>query len=68
VFADRTTLPPGSAESHAHMAHSLVRYLGLESPSDLAPFGINSPGDLVDLLSRVQARYFVNFVVANKVY
>lgn len=38
-----------------HLAHSLIRYLGLSSPADLAPFGISSPGDLVDLLSRVRS-------------
>jgi hypothetical protein len=35
-----------------HLAHALVRYLGLSSPAELAPFGIASAGALVDMLSR----------------
>jgi hypothetical protein len=39
-------------DAHMHLAHALVRYLGLSSPAELAPFGIGSAGTLVDLLSR----------------
>lgn len=52
-----------------HLAHALVRYLGLSSPADLAPYGIHSPGDLVDLLSRVSrlrpritSRFYIKFL------
>ncbi|KAN0085790.1 hypothetical protein V8E55_006924 [Tylopilus felleus] len=41
-----------SVESHTHLAHSLVRYLGLAAPSDLEEYGIMSAGHLVNLISR----------------
>lgn len=51
--SDRTSLPTIAFESHTHLAHSVVRYLGVSSPAELAPFGLSSAGDLVDLISRV---------------
>lgn len=30
-----------------------MRYLGVTSPADLAPYGLSSAGELVDLISRV---------------
>jgi hypothetical protein len=40
------------------MAHSLMRYLGLSSPAELAEFGFPSAGDLVDIISRVRSTQF----------
>jgi hypothetical protein len=53
---DRTTLPPEAAESHTHLAHAVIRYLGLTAPEELVPFGINSAAGIVDLISRVRIR------------
>lgn len=52
---DRTSLPPSATEMHTHLAHSLVRYLGLSSPAEMAEYGISSARDLVDIISRVGA-------------
>ena len=52
-FLDRTSLQPAVFESHTHLAHSVVRYLGVTSPQELEPYGLMSAGDLVDLISRV---------------
>jgi SET and MYND domain-containing protein len=52
--ADRTSLPPEAAESHTHLAHAAIRYLGLTAPEELVPFGINSAAGIVDLISRVR--------------
>ncbi|KAG6379628.1 hypothetical protein JVT61DRAFT_10144 [Boletus reticuloceps] len=41
-----------SVETHTHLAHSVVRYLGLTAPSDLEEYGILSTGDLVNMISR----------------
>jgi hypothetical protein len=53
---DRTALPPEAAESHTHLAHAVIRYLGLTAPEELVPFGINSAAGIVDLISRVRTR------------
>lgn len=53
---DRTTLPPEAAESHTHLAHAVIRYLGLTAPEELVPFGINNAAGIVDLMSRVRIR------------
>jgi hypothetical protein len=53
---DRTTLPPEAAESPTHLAHAVIRYLGLTAPEELVPFGINSAAGIVDLISRVRIR------------
>lgn len=45
-----------SVEAHTHLAHSVVRYLGLEAPSDLEEYGIMSAGDLVHTISRVRIK------------
>ena len=52
-FLDRSSLPPSATETHTHLAHSLIRYLGLNSPAELAEYGLTSAGDLVDMISRV---------------
>ena len=52
-LADRSSLQPSAFESHTHLAHSVVRYLGVASPQELEPYGLKSAGDLVDLISRV---------------
>ncbi|KAH9896929.1 SET domain-containing protein [Cubamyces lactineus] len=56
--SNRSSLPPSSFESHTHLAHSLVRYLGVSSPGELEPYGLNSAGDLVDLISRFTTNTF----------
>jgi SET and MYND domain-containing protein len=53
VKSDRHSLQPRVVENSTHLAHSLVRYLGLSSPGELSAFGISSSGDLTDLISRV---------------
>lgn len=54
--ADRTSLSstPEAAESHTHLAHAVIRYLGFTAPEELVPFGINSAAGIVDLISRVR--------------
>ncbi|KAK0217419.1 hypothetical protein EDD85DRAFT_962065 [Armillaria nabsnona] len=54
----RKNLPLSTSELYAHLAHSLVQYLGLSSPDELRQFGINSSGDLVDLISRFTTNTF----------
>ncbi|EMD31905.1 hypothetical protein CERSUDRAFT_119222 [Gelatoporia subvermispora B] len=54
----RSSMQPSAVESHTHMAHSLVRYLGIANPAELAPFGLNSAGNLVDLISRFATNTF----------
>ncbi|KAK7683554.1 hypothetical protein QCA50_013389 [Cerrena zonata] len=54
----RSSLPPSAFESHTYLAHSVVRYLGISSPTELAPFGLSSAGDLVDLISRFTTNTF----------
>ena len=39
-------------DSHVHLAHALVKYMGMESPRDLIDHGINGIGELVDLISK----------------
>lgn len=52
---ERGAIPPSQAEAHTHLAHSVVRYVGAAGPADLVQYGLNSAGDLVDLISRVRA-------------
>ncbi|KAF9236037.1 hypothetical protein BU15DRAFT_50600 [Melanogaster broomeanus] len=47
-----------SVEAHTHLAHSVVRYLGLTAPSELEEFGVMSAGDFVDLISRFTTNTF----------
>ncbi|THG96503.1 hypothetical protein EW026_g5345 [Hermanssonia centrifuga] len=54
----RASLPSSASESYTHLAHFVVRYLGVGSPSDLANFGLSSAGDLVDLISRFTTNTF----------
>ncbi|KAG2144131.1 uncharacterized protein EDB93DRAFT_1153800 [Suillus bovinus] len=54
----RHSLQPVIVENNTHLAHSLVRYLGLSSPGDLSEFGILSAGDLADLISRFVTNTF----------
>ncbi|KAH9924151.1 SET domain-containing protein [Fomitopsis serialis] len=54
----RTSLPPSAYEPYTHIAHSLIRYLGVESPLELEPFGIKSTADLVDTISRFTTNAF----------
>jgi len=59
ILIDRTSLSkdPNTHESqlYAQLAHSIVNFLGLDSPQDLAEFGLNGVSDLVDLISRVRS-------------
>lgn len=59
---DRSSLPPSGTETHTHLAHSLVRYLGVSSPAELAQYGLTSAGDLVDFVSRVSLFLFLQFL------
>ena len=52
--SDRTSLPPDAHESHIHLAHAVVRYLGLTAPEELSAFGISNAADIVDFVSRVR--------------
>ncbi|KAF9819678.1 hypothetical protein IEO21_01943 [Rhodonia placenta] len=54
----RSTLPPSAFQSHTHIAHSLVKYLGVSSPMELEPYGIHNSADLVDIISRVTTNAF----------
>lgn len=54
----RHSLQPRVVENSTHLAHSLIRYLGLSSPGDLSEFGILSAGDLTDLISRFVTNTF----------
>ena len=55
---DRTSLSkdPNAHDSqvHTHLAHAIVRFLGLTSPQELAEYGMFGAADLVDLVSRVR--------------
>ncbi|KAI0064995.1 SET domain-containing protein [Artomyces pyxidatus] len=48
----RTNLPPSATESHTHLAHAVIRYLGLNAPGELGAFGITTAADIVDVISR----------------
>ncbi|KAG6860720.1 hypothetical protein C0995_008163 [Termitomyces sp. Mi166 len=48
----RQSLQSSSFELHAHLSHALVRYLGISCPEQLSKFELNSPKDLVDIISR----------------
>jgi hypothetical protein len=55
ILTDRSAIvdpKAASSDAQVHLAHALVRYLDLSSPSDLAAYGITSPTELVALLSR----------------
>ena len=47
-------MAPEASESHTHLAHAVIRYLGLTAPEELVPFGINNAAGIVDLISRVR--------------
>ncbi|KAG6328544.1 hypothetical protein ID866_10545, partial [Astraeus odoratus] len=49
----RKNIQPSTIEGHAHLAQSVVRYLGLSSPAELEEYGIMSTADLVDFVSRL---------------
>ena len=51
------SLPPEAAESHTHLAHAVIRYLGLTAPEELVPFGINDAAGIVDLISQVRPTF-----------
>ncbi|KZV92993.1 SET domain-containing protein [Exidia glandulosa HHB12029] len=54
----RQNLPSSAAESHTHIAHALVRYLGISGPEGLNKYGITSAGDLVDIVSQFTTNSF----------
>ena len=56
---DRSSLPSSATETYTHLAHSLVRYLGISSPVELAQYGLTSAADLVDMVSRVSLLPFL---------
>lgn len=54
---DRASLSkdPNSHDSQVYtqLAHAIVRFMGLNSPQDMAEYGLNNAAELVDLVSRV---------------
>ncbi|KAF8157108.1 hypothetical protein B0H34DRAFT_849014 [Crassisporium funariophilum] len=54
------TKDPNAQDSqmHTHLAHAIVRFLGLTSPQDLSEYGMHSAADLVDLVSRFTTNTF----------
>ncbi|KAF8579649.1 SET domain-containing protein [Ramaria rubella] len=54
----RSSLSLSTTESHSQLGHALVRYLGVESPVELEPYGLHSIGDLVDIISRFTTNTF----------
>ncbi|KAA1473083.1 SET domain-containing protein [Dentipellis sp. KUC8613] len=52
LISHRTTLPESSYEHLTHLAHSVIRYLGLNAPGELGAFGMTTAADIVDLMSR----------------
>ncbi|EJF63742.1 SET domain-containing protein [Dichomitus squalens LYAD-421 SS1] len=58
MHSNRNSLQPSAFGSHTHLAHSVVRYLGVSSPQELEPYGLKSAGDLVDLISRFTTNTF----------
>ncbi|KAJ7624923.1 hypothetical protein FB45DRAFT_1061067 [Roridomyces roridus] len=51
-------LKPAAYELHTHLAISLVRYLGLSSPSEIVSFGMVSGADLANFVSRFVTNTF----------
>lgn len=54
----RKSLPPSATESHTHLAHAVIRYLGLNAPGELGAFGIANAADIVDVISRFTTNSF----------
>ncbi|TFY67160.1 hypothetical protein EVG20_g4044 [Dentipellis fragilis] len=52
LISHRTALPESSYEHLTHLAHSVIRYLGLNAPGELGAFGMTTAADIVDLMSR----------------
>ncbi|KAF8805220.1 SET domain-containing protein [Phlegmacium glaucopus] len=54
------TKDPNAHDSqvHTHLAHAIVRFLGLTSPQELAEFSVFGAADLVDLVSRFTTNTF----------
>ena len=69
-FLDRTSLTkdPNAHDSqvHTHLAHAIVRFLGLTSPQELAEYGMFSAADLVDLVSRVRRLFIFSILLTMK--
>ena len=57
----RGSLPAEAAEGHTHLAHAVVRYLGLNTPAELATYGIKNAADVVDLISRVRLSTYIHW-------
>lgn len=60
---DKSSIHPSAFESHTHLAHSIVRYLGVTSPTELATFGLTSAAELVDLISRVCGHMLIRIIL-----
>ncbi|KAJ4479084.1 hypothetical protein J3R30DRAFT_3702122 [Lentinula aciculospora] len=54
----RLSLKPSAFETHTYLAHSLVQYMGLTSPADMAQYSLLSAADLVDTISRFVTNTF----------
>lgn len=46
--------------AHVHLAHGIVRYMGMGSAHDLARFEVRGVGELVDLISKVASLFGVS--------
>ncbi|KAJ7053363.1 hypothetical protein C8F01DRAFT_1260703 [Mycena amicta] len=49
---------PSAQEQQTHLALSLVRFLGLSSPQELAEFGVNSGAELAQVVARFTTNTF----------
>ncbi|KAF5362827.1 hypothetical protein D9757_012175 [Collybiopsis confluens] len=56
--SNRSSLKPSAYETHTYLAHSLVQFLGLTNPAEMAEYGLASAADLVDLISRFVTNTF----------
>ncbi|KAF8886043.1 hypothetical protein CPB84DRAFT_1685242 [Gymnopilus junonius] len=46
------------SQTYTQLAHAIVRFLGLNSPQELAEYGMHNAADLVDLVSRFTTNTF----------
>ena len=53
LFKDHDNFAQSMVDAHVHLAHGIVRYMGLENAHDLAKFEVRGVGELVDLISKV---------------
>ncbi|KAJ3991212.1 hypothetical protein F5050DRAFT_1581798 [Lentinula boryana] len=54
----RKSLKPSAYETHTYLSHSLVQYMGLSGPADMAQYSLSSAADLLDTVSRFVTNTF----------